>query len=213
MDKYQLNKNTFNNLAKEYQDQFMDYDAYLDTFDLFIQAVPTDKYRLLEIACGPGNVTRYLHSKRADLQIFGIDVAPKMIELAKINNPSAKYDVMDCRFLSHISDRFDAIMCAFGLPYISQEDAIKLISDCSQILDENGILYISTMEGKYTDSEYVDSKNYNEKTFVFYHEASNLIATLEADEFKLIHEIRKPYVNAEGKEFVDLFLIAKKISI
>lgn len=211
MDKYNLNKNTFNKLASQYQDRFMDYDGYLDTFDVFINTIDKEDAKILEIACGPGNVTKYLHSHRSDYNIYGIDVAPKMIDLARINNPTAKYDVMDCRFLSHVSDSFDAIMCAFGMPYITKEDTIKLINDSCNILEENGILYISTMEGNYEDSEYVKSSAYKESTFVYYHEVSYLKEALEINKMKVLHEIRQPYQNAEGKEFVDLFLIAKRL--
>ena len=211
MDKYNLNTNTFNKLATQYQDRFMNYDGYLDTFDLFINAIDKDEAKILEIACGPGYVTKYLHSHKPNFMIYGIDVAPKMIELARTNNPAAKYDVMDCRYLSHFNESFDAIMCAFGLPYITQEDAIKLINDSCGLLSENGVLYISTMEGKYSDSEYLKSAAYNEGTYVYYHEAAYLKETLESNNMKVLHEVRKPYQNAEGNKFVDLFLIAERV--
>jgi len=34
---------------------------------------------------------------------------------------------------------------------------------------------------------------------------------LENNNMKVLHENRKPYQSAEGKEFVDLFLIATKL--
>lgn len=210
MDKYTLNKNTFNNLAIQYQERFMDFEGYLDTFDLFMNAIVHKDARIFEIACGPGNVTKYLHAYSNDYKIYGIDIAPKMIDLARINNPTAKYEVMDCRYLSHVSEKFDAIMCAFGLPYITKEDALQLIEDSSQMLEENGILYISTMEGKYEDSEYVKSAAYDESTFVYYHDATLLKAAMKSNRLEVLHEIRKPYQNGEGKEFVDLFIIAQK---
>ena len=210
MNKYNLNKNTFDKLATQYQDRFMDYDGYLDTFDLLMSTIVKEDAKILEIACGPGNVTKYLHSQKPHYKIYGIDVAPKMIDLARINNPSAKYDVMDCRYLSHFSDSFDAIICAFGLPYITKEDAMKLIKDSCNLLEQNGVLYISTMEGNYENSEYVKSAAYKESTYVYYHEASYLKEALERNNMKVLHENRKPYQNAAGKEFVDLFLIAKK---
>lgn len=211
MEKDNLNKNTFDKLATQYQDRFMDYDGYLDTFDLLMSTIAKEDAKILELACGPGNVTKYLLSQNPNYKIFGTDVAPKMINLARINNPSAKYDVMDCRYVSHFSDSFDAIMCAFGLPYITKEDAIILIKDSCKLLEQNGILYISTMEGNYEDSEYVKSKAYNESTYVYYHEASYLKEALENNNIKVLHENRKPYQSAKGKEFVDLFLIATKL--
>ena len=210
MDKYELNKNTFNKLAIQYQNRFMDYDGYTDTFDLFVNEIAKYDASILEIACGPGNVTQYLLRHNSNYKIYGIDIAPKMIDLARINNPSAKFDVMDCRYLSHVSDNFDAIICAFGLPYLTREDAIKLINNSCTILNDNGLLYLSTMEGMYDDSEFVKSSSYQESTFVYYHEAAYLKDTLRNNNMKILHEIRKPYTNADGKDFVDLFVIAMK---
>ena len=39
--------------------------------------------KIWEIGCGPGNITKYILSKLPDLNIFGIDIAPNRIELAK----------------------------------------------------------------------------------------------------------------------------------
>lgn len=210
MDKYQLNKNTFDKLATQYQDRFMDYDGYVDTFDLLMSVIVKEDAKVLEIACGPGNVTKYLNSHKPHYKIYGIDVAPKMIDLARINNPTAKYDVMDCRHLSHFSDSFDAIMCAFGLPYITKEDAISLIKDSCNLLEENGVLYISTMEGNYEDSEYLKSAAHKELTYVYYHKASYLKEELKSNNMEVLHEIRKPYTDGSGNFFIDLFLIAMK---
>lgn len=210
MDHYEINKNTFNTLAKAYQDRYMSFEGYLDTFDLFVETMAIDDAKILEVACGPGNVTKYLLSQKPNFKIYGIDIAPKMIELARVNNPEAHYDVMDCRHLSHISDRFDAIICAFGVPYINHEDTIKFIEDSGKLLNENGLLYLSTMEGNYEDNEYVQSSAYKEKTYVYYHHASSLIAAFNANQMEVIHEIRKPYRNEAGKDFIDLFLIVRK---
>lgn len=209
MDKYQLNKNTFNNLATEYQDSYMDYEGYTDTFDLFIAEIENENAKILEIACGPGNVTKYLLNHKPLYKIYGIDVAPKMIELARKNNASAKYDIMDCRDISQISDRFDAVMCAFGLPYLTQKDTTKLISDSASMLTPNGIIYLSTMIGNYADSEYVESKKHNQQTFVHYHDKGMLKNTLLENDFTIVHESLQPYVDNAGKQFTDLFLIAK----
>jgi len=166
--------------------------------------------KILDIACGPGNVTKYFLSKKPHLQIYCIDIAPKMIDLARINNPRSKFAVMDCRHLSHISDMYNGVICAFGLPYINNKEAQRMIKESCSLLERNGVLYLSTMEGENTNSEYVESAKYKERTFVNYHEANYLKDTLTNCNMKILHEVRKPYQNSAGKEFVDLFLIATK---
>jgi trans-aconitate methyltransferase len=146
MDKNTITKKTWNKYAKEYQDKFMDMDLYYDTYDLFCTLIEKKNAEVFEIACGPGNITRYLLTKRPDFNILGIDLASNMIDLAKINNPEADFQLMDCREIGKVDKKYDAIMCGFCLPYLSREESEKLISDVSGLLKLNGVLYLSTME-------------------------------------------------------------------
>src|SRR6185295_3669822 len=97
MDKTKIAVNIFNKHASKYQDKFMDVNLYAGSFDFFCDAAKKQNAKILEIACGPGNITSYLLNKRPDFKILGIDLAPNMIALAKINNPKADFQLMDCR--------------------------------------------------------------------------------------------------------------------
>ena len=138
MDKNKIAVGVFDKHATLYQEKFMDVNLYGDTFDFFCDTIKKQDADLLEIACGPGNITKYLLNKRPDLKIFGIDLAPAMIELAKINNPTAEFHLMDCRQIGTITKKFDAIMCGFCLPYLTKDETIKLLSDASILLNSKG---------------------------------------------------------------------------
>jgi 23S rRNA G2069 N7-methylase RlmK/C1962 C5-methylase RlmI len=45
-------------------------------------------------------------------------------------------------------------MCGFCLPYLSKEEAVKLIRDAAAILNPDGVFYISTMEDDYSKSDF-----------------------------------------------------------
>ncbi len=83
MDKTKIAVDLFDKHAEEYQNKFMHFDLYDDTFDIFHKNIQVQNAKILDIACGPGNITRYLLNHRQDLQIVGIDLSPKMIALAK----------------------------------------------------------------------------------------------------------------------------------
>jgi 16S rRNA A1518/A1519 N6-dimethyltransferase RsmA/KsgA/DIM1 with predicted DNA glycosylase/AP lyase activity len=74
MDRYKETFDTWNNIASIYQDKFMDLDVYNDTYDHICNAVTKPKAKLLDIGGGPGNITKYLLSKRPDFDIFGIGI-------------------------------------------------------------------------------------------------------------------------------------------
>ena len=98
--------------------------------------------KILELACGPGNISQYVLNKRPDFELFGIDLAPGMIKLAKQNNPTAKFKVMDVKKINSLNTRYDGIICGFCLPYFSKTETIQLIKDSSNLLAKGGILYL-----------------------------------------------------------------------
>jgi ubiquinone/menaquinone biosynthesis C-methylase UbiE len=199
----------FNKLADQYQAKFMNVDMYADTFDNFCNALKKQNAEVLELACGPGNITKYLLTKRPDLKILGTDLSLNMIELAKQNNPEAEFLLMDCRDLLALNKKYDAIMCGFCLPYLSKEDALKLIANGSEILNAGGVIYISAIEDANSNSGF-EAGSTGDKIFMNYHEAEYLIETLEKNKFKIIDLQRKHSPPNATKKTSDLFIIAQK---
>lgn len=178
MDKNKQAVEIFNKLAQGYQDKFMDVSLYHDSFDVFCNLIKKEDANLLELACGPGNITQYLLKKRPDLTILGTDLAPNMIELAKTNNPKANFQLLDSRNINSLNKTFDAIMCGFCLPYLSKEEAIQLIADASNVLTNDGVFYISTMEDDYSKSEFKKGSS-GDQIFMHFHEGAYLTEALK----------------------------------
>jgi 2-polyprenyl-3-methyl-5-hydroxy-6-metoxy-1,4-benzoquinol methylase len=143
-------------------------------------------------------------TKRPDLKILGIDLAPNMIELAKINNRNASFQLMDFREIISLNKTFDAIMCGFALPYLSKEGAVKLIGDASTLLNPGGVIYISTMEDDYSRSG-LQKGSSGDEIFMHYHEADYLTKALEGSGFIVLNLLRLKQENV-----VDLVIIATK---
>lgn len=210
MNKTQIAVDVFNNNALKYQEKFMYFDLYNDTFDTFCNHIHQQNAAVLDIACGPGNISKYLLSKRPDFQILGIDLAPKMIELARINNPTARFEIMDCRDIGRLDQKFDAVMCGFALPYLSKEDAIKLIEDAALILNPGGVFYISTMEDDYAKSGPKKSSDGKSELYQYFHQADDLTAALEANGFQVVDLQRKDFPTTDETKTVDLVIQAVK---
>lgn len=208
MDKTKIAVSVFDKLADVYQGKFMDVYLYHDSLNNFCKQVPKANATILELACGPGNITKYLLSKRPDLDIFGIDLAPNMVALAKENNPNAKFEVMDCRAIATLRRKYDGIVCGFCLPYLSDIEAEKMIQDAGRLLNYSGILYLSTMEGYYNKSQW-ETGSSGDKVFMHYHHADELTRILKKEHFKIISLERLEYIS-NAKETIDLIIIAKK---
>ncbi|MGZ3885082.1 MAG: class I SAM-dependent methyltransferase [Bacteroidia bacterium] len=206
MNKTKIAVDIFNKKAKDYQDRFMDVSLYGSTFDYFCEAIKPNA-EVLELACGPGNITRYLLNKRPDLRITGIDLAPDMIALAKQNNPEAGFHIMDCREIASLNKTVDAVMCGFCLPYLEKEEAIQLIRDASTLLHPKGVIYISTMEDDYGKSGLRKGSG-GEEMYIHYHEAGYLTYALKENQFEILKTDRKNYTDHTGTATTDLILIA-----
>lgn len=209
MDRYKETFATWNKVASLYQDKFMDLDLYNDTYDFFCNLITNDEAKLLEIGCGPGNITKYILARRPDFNVFGIDIAPNMIELAKKNNPTASFAIMDCRQISGLETKYDGIVCGFCLPYLSQIDSKTFISDCNNLLNENGQLYLSFVEGDPNKSDFQVGSS-GDRTYFYYYNLDDLTEQLEKNSFEQIKVFKVDYKKAENKIDKHTILTAKK---
>ena len=208
MDKNKETFDTWNKVASIYQDKFMEMNLYNDTYDYICNSIENSNAKLLEIGCGPGNITKYLLSKRPDFDIFGIDIAPNMIELAKLNNPTAHFEVMDTREIQHLKTKFDGIIAGFCLPYLSQSESSEFISNSYNLLNANGLIYLSFVEG---DPEKSDFKTGSHgRVFFNYHNLNDLKVELIKSKFEDINTFKVNYKTSETEFDIHTILTAKK---
>lgn len=208
MDKYKETFETWNKIANLYQEKFMDMDLYNDTYDYICKNMEKTKAKILEIGCGPGNITKYILSQRSDFDIFGIDIAENMVELAKQNNPTAQFAVMDCREINKLETKFDGIVGGFCLPYLSETESKELITNAYDLLNDGGLLYLSFVEGDPKKSEYkVGSGG---RVFFNYHDLDKLKSELLAFNFEELKTFKVKYKISETGFDIHTILIAKK---
>ncbi|HPS45838.1 MAG TPA: class I SAM-dependent methyltransferase [Bacteroidales bacterium] len=213
MNKSTITQETYNKSAFQYQSKFMNFNLYNEMYDAFCEAIKIKNPEIFEIACGPGNITRYLLNKRPDFNIFGIDYSEKMIELALQNNPSASFKVMDCKFICEIKKEYDGVVCGFCLPYLNKEEAVNLIADVSKLLKKEGVFYLSTMEDDYDKSGF-EEPSFSEEglIYVHYHQYDYLVNAFTDNGFAILDFQYKNYPEKDGRISKDMVFILKKVS-
>jgi cyclopropane fatty-acyl-phospholipid synthase-like methyltransferase len=202
---------TWDKLAQLYQNKFMEFDLYNDTYDYFCSLLKINA-SVLEIGCGPGNITKYISEKRTDTTIYATDASANMIKAASENCLSATFGVLDCRNLASITKKYDGIIGGFCMPYLSKEECTALIKESAERLNKNGIVYFSTIEGDYKNSGYETSSNSEHKIFVYYYEEAFLMDALRQNELNEIKVFRKKYSRQNRAEQTHIVLVAKKSS-
>lgn len=199
----------FDRRADEYRDKYMDVTQYAATLDLFSNKISRKGAAVLELACGPGNMTRYLLDIRPDLRILATDLSPKMLDLARAANPEAEFTLMDSREIKAMGRKFDAVFCGFLLPYLSKEEAIRLIADAAGVLEPGGGLYLSTMEDDYSRSGFQRSSSGYDELYMYYHEAEYLVRAMEDSGMKVL-ELQRISSLIGDMQVTDLVVIGVK---
>jgi ubiquinone/menaquinone biosynthesis C-methylase UbiE len=198
----------FDKYAEVYQEKYMDPGPSGPFLTAFAEALPPNA-RVLDIACGPGNTSLFLLKTRPDLQILGIDIAPRMVELARVNVPQASFQVMDVRGLVRLEPSFAGVICSFGLPYLSPEEATGMIRQIARLLSPGGRCYLSTMEGTTEQSGWQGpSDGGSDRLYMHYHEGKTLSKELEQAGLTVQSSERFPDPDVPGD--IDLVLQAVK---
>ena len=131
-----------------------------------------------------------------------------MIELAKANNPTADFKVMDCRKIDKLKSKFDGIICGFCFPYLSELDSSKLVKDCSNLLNDKGVIYISFVEGDYIKSGFQIASS-GDRTYFYFHTLDCLAKELATNNFETIKLLNKNYKKGIATEEVHTIVIAR----
>jgi len=198
----------FGSVAQRYTDKYFELNDYQSQLDRFLSGLKREQTEVLDLACGPGNVSAYLLQQRPKLRILGLDLAPEMIEIARQKVPDAVFEVGDCRELDGLGRRFDAAVFSFGLSYLSDEDAERCLRALHTQLRPEGLLYLSSITGDPAHSG--DAGINGHRLHTFYRSAEDILARIRDAGFHLqFSEIIPSPANA-SLPTQDLVLIAKR---
>ena len=101
--------------------------------------------RVLDAGCGHGRYSELLQG--AGFEYLGIDLSPKMIELARGGYPDAKFEVGDMYDLSRFGT-FDAIWSIASLVHIPKERTGAVLDSYRHAMNPGAIAAISIKEGE-----------------------------------------------------------------
>ncbi|MGB0429552.1 MAG: class I SAM-dependent DNA methyltransferase [Bacteroidia bacterium] len=201
-------KALFNEKAEAYAERFMDQSKFHESLDLFLSSLNGKELKVLDVGCGPGNIGKYLLSKKPQLELTGIDLAPEMLRIAKTHCPTGNFIEMDAKNIGSIQEMFDGIVLGFCLPYLNKKEAIGLVETACNMLNEEGCLYLSTMEDKNENSRHQGpSSGGGPALFINFHEEGYLVETFTNSGLEVIKTFR---MKDENSGNTDLVIIAKK---
>ncbi len=194
----QIGENTtksYNLVAERYHELFKDemkqkefdrllLDRFADYFD--------SKSIICDMGCGPsGHIGKYLFEK--ELNVFGIDISGRCVEIARRENPEIRFLLMDMARLSIADESIDGIISFYSIIHTPKRLVNGLFGEFNRVLKRSGKILLAVKEGN--TEGYVDELlGYRTRIYSAYFKKEEIENYLGTNGFKLILlEIRQPY--------------------
>lgn len=102
--------------------------------------------KILDVGCGAGAFTGLLKRNKPDLEIYGVDISKKAIEIAKKDFPDVSFSVASAYRLPFPDNFFDAAVMKCVLEHL--EDPDKALAELRRALKPGGLFWsITPLEG------------------------------------------------------------------
>ena len=140
---------TYDRVARPYAEQFFDELARKpfdrDLLDRFAARV-RGRGRVCDVGCGPGHVGRYLTERGVD--VFGLDLSPAMVALARELNPTMRFQQGDLRALELPDASLAGIIAFYSLIHLERSAAQSALGELARVLISGGLLMLAFHGGE-----------------------------------------------------------------
>lgn len=185
------------------------YNKPLDVklLDLFCERVNPD-LPVIEIGCGPGEVSAYLKYKGLDM--IGIDISEEMISVANKLNPAIKFQTGNVFNLDFQDTSLAGVLAPFLFVNYELQEIRKGIREIYRVLVPNGLFYMSfhTEGDRIEVEDFLVDQNPLEFIFLDVDEISEILGNCGFDIIESI--VRYPYKDVEHQN-KRAYIFARKI--
>ena len=101
-----------------------------------------------DLGCGPGHVARFLHAR--GVNVFGIDLSPRMVEQARRLNPCIEFKQGNMLALDLADQSLGGIVAFYSLIHIPRETMIAALAELKRALRPRGLLLLAFHLGRET---------------------------------------------------------------
>ncbi len=136
----QKNKNFFNIVAKHYDNYFLK-DWFIKALKKTINTLNiTENSRILDIGCGTGNLLYLLERENKNLELYGIDISEKMLNIAKNKLKNSKLSIQSAEDIDFKDDSFDFVFSTEAFHHYSNYN--QIMKNIYRILKKQGKLIV-----------------------------------------------------------------------
>ena len=161
-----MTRQAYNLAAQKYHDLFhnemneKEYDRKL--LDSFATKFNKDSI-ICDAGCGPsGHIGRYLFDK--GINVVGVDISEKCVELAQSNNPDVKFECADIGSMPFDDNTFNGLISYYSIINTPKIYVNKIFAEFRRVLKPDGYLLVAvkagTTEGYIDDLLGIKARNY-----------------------------------------------------
>ena len=104
--------------------------------------------QVADIGCGPGYVTGHLHE--AGVEVFGIDLSPEMIAIARRDYPDLRFEVGTMTDLDLADDSLAGIIAFWSVIHVPDHAMPRVFEQFRRVLRPQGLLLVGFHVGDET---------------------------------------------------------------
>ncbi|WP_067532825.1 class I SAM-dependent methyltransferase [Nocardia crassostreae] len=141
VDDVRATRDAYNGVAELYTSMFRDHLA-TSPFDRAMLEVFAAHIRegapgpVADLGCGPGRLTTYLRD--LGLEVFGLDLSPEMIRLARIDHPGIRFDVGSMEQLDLDDAALSGIVAWYSIIHTPPERVPAVLTEFARVLRPGG---------------------------------------------------------------------------
>ena len=135
---------TYDRVARPYAEQFL-HELDRKPFDreLLDRLAARLKHRgrVCDVGCGPGHVGRYLADRGVD--VFGLDLSPEMVAMARELNPAMRFEQGDLRGLPLPDGALAGIVAFYSIIHLERDAVGGALREFARVLISRGVVLLA----------------------------------------------------------------------
>ena len=201
---------TYNKNADKYADKFDNYKIYQNRISDFQQKYIEKGAHILDLGCGPGNNIKTILKLDNTCSFQGVDLSKEFIKIVKQRFPQFSFIQQDICNLD-LKENYNVVIASFCIVHLSDHETIDFIKSLSNIIADDGYLYLSYMNGE--NSGFESTSFSKEDVFFNYYQDQFIVDLLSQNNIDVLEVGKEEYIEPDGSKTIDTFIYAKKNKI